>query len=243
MNAPGESSDKGKPMIDDLVSFIRELAARQKLDEYDEATTQQCLVLPVFRKLGWDDTDPKEVTTQYSVGSGRCDYALSVSSDKKVLCEVKTPSENDLSKHERQLVNYAFERGAELAVLTNGVSWWFYLPMLKGPWERRKFFTVDIRSQSPEDAAERLEDFLGKGNVTNGKAVSKAEELQRGREKKERIDETLPDAWRELVEGPDEMLLNLLCGRVEKMCGFKPGIEQVTAFLKKEKTPYDTPQN
>ena len=223
-------------MIDGLASLICDIAGRPEVRGYDEATTQTGIVLPMLQRLGWDVFSPKEVAPQYAVGNGRVDYALLPSRDKKVLCEVKAPSE-DLEKHQQQLVKYAFQEGAEIGVLTNGLAWWLYLPMLKVPWERRKFFTVDLMKQSPEDAAERLEVFLSKSNVRSGRAATVAEDAQRGREKKENIEQALPDAWCEIVSEPDDRVVSILCERAEKICGFRPATEEARVFIKNAAAP------
>ena len=227
--------------MSELCELIKEIISRPDLESYDEATTQTGIVLPIFQKLGWDVFNPKEVSPQYGLGSGRVDYAL-ICPSKKVLCEVKKPAE-DLSDHEEQLVNYAFHEGAELAVLTNGVAWWFYLPMLTIPWEKRKFYAVDLKKQPAEDVAQRFEDFLARENVKTGQAKSKADEIHRGQQRRQAIEETIPRAWEELVREPDPLLVERLGERVEKMCGFEPGAERLKRFLREQTFAEELPVN
>ncbi len=72
------------------------------------------------------------------------------------------------------MVYYSFQQGVKLAILTNGVTWWFYLPSEEGGWEQRKFFTVDLLEQSIEDAAEKFESLLTRNSIETGIAYQNA---------------------------------------------------------------------
>ena len=48
---------------------------------------------------------------------------LLINQKKRVFLEVKRASEN-LESHEKQLLEYSFTEGIDLAVLTNGLVWW-----------------------------------------------------------------------------------------------------------------------
>ena len=224
----------------DLLDVIKQIVDRKDLQSYDERTTELALVLPILDALGWKVFDPKEVIAQYAVGKDRVDYALCADYGKKVLCEAKDAS-TVLGVHEQQLVNYAFEEGAELAVLTNGLTWWLYLPLLGVPWQQRKFSTVDLQEQSAEDAAQRLMDFLSKEAVCTGRSKTKAEEFHRSRQNKQRVRETLPIVWNEMLAQPDKGLLDLLSHGVEHRCGVKPLPDDVKAFLNGASVPAVTP--
>ena len=64
--------------LEDTLTHILEHA--RQLADANEATTQQYVVLPILRALGWDDTDlaSMEVLPEYQVESRRADYALYV---------------------------------------------------------------------------------------------------------------------------------------------------------------------
>ena len=72
--------------------------------------------------------------------------------------EVKRARVN-LEDHQQQLLEYCFQEGVRLAVLTNGRTWWLYLPLQAGSWEQRRFLTIDLESQTSRGrrtAAHRL---------------------------------------------------------------------------------------
>jgi len=168
---------------------------------------------------------------EFSVDSGRVDYCLVINGKEAVFIEVKQANE-DLGEHQEQLLRYAFHGGVELAVLTNGLLWWLFLPLKQGSWERRRFFAVDLIQQRPADAADHLGTFLAREAVESGKAVREAEALYRSREKERLIERTLPDAWRTICNEPDEILVELLQEKVASICGHRPEPKHVARFLR-----------
>ncbi|MFH1656156.1 MAG: type I restriction endonuclease, partial [Candidatus Nealsonbacteria bacterium] len=137
-------------MEEQLKQFINE-KRNEKLISLDEAATKQSIVLRLLSILGWNIYDIDEVNPEYSIGGKSVDYSLRINGKNKVFIEVKRIKE-ELENHQEQLLSYAFREGISLAVLTNGISWWFYLPLQPGSdWERRKFLTINIIQQKNKD--------------------------------------------------------------------------------------------
>jgi hypothetical protein len=143
----------------------------------------------------------------------------------------------DLEGYQDQLLDYSFKEGVKLAVLTNGISWWFYLPLHEGSWEQRKFYTIELYDQVAEDITSKFIDFLSIDKVFNGTAVENATKIITGKQKQSLIEETIPKAWDKLVTGHDEKLLELLADTTEKLCGYKPDYLTVEKFLTTCKIP------
>ena len=158
------------------------------------------------------------------------DYALRHNNYNKVFIEVKKVGE-DLEKHQEQLLNYSFQEGVKLAILTNGVTWWFYLPLHEGSWEQRKFYTIEIYDQDAEEITQKFVEFLFKENVVSGKAIENAEKIYTSKQKQYLIKDTLPKAWDKLINEPDENLIELIAETTEKLCGYKPDHSTVENFL------------
>ena len=217
-------------MNDRLLRLIQEFKKNRSLLSFDEAATKQVVVLRILRYLGWDQYNRDEVYPEYSVAKKSVDYALRYNGSNKVFIEVKKINE-DLEKHQKQLLDYSFEEGIRLSILTNGISWWFYLPLHEGSWEQRKFYTIEIIDQESEDVVKKFEELLSKENVISGKAVENAENLYENRQKQYIIKETLPKAWNKIRIEPDEALVELLADTTEKLCGYRPGNEMVEQFL------------
>ena len=113
-----------------------------------------------------------EVVPEFSVGTGRIDYCLRINQRNAVFIEVKRTTE-DLERHEKQLLEYSFEHGVDLAILTNGLIWWFYLPLVGGNWHDRKFFTIDIRQQNPSTASQHFNELLHRDSVADRELLDK----------------------------------------------------------------------
>ena len=214
-----------------LQDFINTKKQEGGIVKQGEEATKQGLILPILQQLGWNPFDVQEVFPEYSIRNGRVDYSLRINNLNKVFIEVKKVSE-DLEKHQEQLLRYAFNHGVKLAILTNGVIWWFYLPLHEGSWEQRRFYTIDIQSQLTADITEKLTAFLSKREVVDGKAVRNAENIYNSRQKGEIIRDTLPKAWQKLLSESDEALSEVVAETVEKICGYKPDFDVVIQFLK-----------
>ena len=62
-----------------------------------------------------------------------------------------------------------------MAALTNGLNWWFYLPLKEGTVEARQFCRLDISVQDISEVCDLLIEFLSRENVYSGAAVKNAE--------------------------------------------------------------------
>ena len=198
---------------------------------FDEAATKQGMILPLLSKLGWSCFDVEEVYPEYGVEERRVDYALRILKANKVFIEAKRPAE-DLEKHQCQLLEYSFAEGVKLAVLTNGRTWWFYLPLSEGGWEERKFYAVDLELQPCDQIAAKFMDYLSKPKVSSGEAVRNAEESRDSLNKERKLQETLPKALEKILSDAGDEITDLLAGTTEQVCGFKPDADRVSLFLK-----------
>jgi hypothetical protein len=196
-----------------------------------EEVTRQGAILPILDQLGWNIYNTREVIPEFSLGTGRVDYCLKIGERNAVYLEIKRMSE-DLSRHERQLLEYAFADGIEIAVLTNGLLWWLYLPLERGSWQERKYFTIDIRQQEPATAVGYFCDFLNREAVASGSALANARKVQASRVKKQIIIQTMPKAWEQILQEPDDLLMELLADRTESMSGYRPELDALKHFLK-----------
>ena len=158
------------PILANIKKQIAKVAAID-FTESSEQATREMAVNPVIGALGWDTFNPSEVAREFSVLGGRVDYCLRGQSGNLVLIEVKSTG-TDLTKHQEQLLRYAFEGGVELAVLTDGLIWWLYLPMASGRnWEQRRFSRIDLRE---DNAASNIYRFLSRDDVVGGAALEEA---------------------------------------------------------------------
>ena len=112
-------------------------------------------------------------------------------------------------------------------MLTNGLTWWFYLSLRAVSWEQRKFTTVELDKQNRAEIVQKLADLLSKENVRSGKAIQNAETLY----KQHRISATLPEAWNQLVSEPEDLIVDLLVEKTKELCGEETDKITVERFL------------
>ena len=231
---------RGVKMKEPLIAFIKNLKTNKRINSFDEATTKQAVILKLLSILEWDIFNDEEVKPEYKVSSKSVDYCLRIVNTNKVFLEIKKIRE-DLEKHQEQLLNYSFQEGVKLAVLTNGITWWFYLPLYEGSWGQRRFYAIDILQQKSDEIALKFIDFLSKDNIITGKAHQNAEEIYKSRKKQTVIKDTLPKVWEKIISKPDEILVELLSETTEKICGYKPEVKEIEHFLSKIKKISITP--
>lgn len=221
-------------MKEQLGAFVEHLKEDKEIASFDEAATKQAIVLRLLSILEWDTYSIDEVTPEYSVRGRKVDYCLKTGNIKRAFLEVKKTGEQ-LESHQEQLLNYSFHEGVKLAILTNGIQWWFYLPLREGSWENRKFYTIDIRQQKTEEVATKFIDFLSRENIASGRASQNAGEVYEGHRKQIILEDTLPKVWNKIIVDPDEVLIDLISETTEKFCGQRPKSGMVERFISENK--------
>lgn len=223
-------------MEEQLKQFINE-KRNEKLISLDEAATKQSIVLRLLSILGWNIYDIDEVNPEYSIGGKSVDYSLRINGKNKVFIEVKRIKE-ELENHQEQLLSYAFREGISLAVLTNGISWWFYLPLQPGSdWERRKFLTINIIQQKNKD--EIVTNFIKillRNNILSGESIEIAKTIHKSRQRQNIINSTLPKAWNKIIFESNKALIDLINDVTVNLCGFGPSDEKIVKFINKHKS-------
>ena len=149
-------------MSEQLRKFIEDIKSNPEVNYYDEPTIEHAVVTPLLKCLGWNISNTNGIKFRYIVGKDKVDYALMVNSKPRVFIEVKRSGLQFNVDEKKQLLNYADYQGVEQAILTNGLSWEFYLPLHKGSWEERKFYSIDISQQDLDDIVSKFLGFLEK---------------------------------------------------------------------------------
>ena len=224
-------------MTEDLIAFLDNVRSNAHLPSFTEDQTKMAIVQPILRRVGWDTENVDEVSPEFSVENRRVDYALRVNNRSVVFIEAKRPGE-DLENHQEQLLDYSFRQSVDIAVLTNGITWAFYLPRADGDWKSRRAYTIDIIEQEVTSIASKFFDLLSKKDVESGKAHQRAEELRKTKVKEKTIQEALPEAWNRLIEEPDSLIVDLLAETAERIRGYKPEPASVMEFLKQHEAQF-----
>jgi len=214
-----------------LETTLTDITARLRQGRFpNEQAISQGIVLRVLQELGWDTWDTAVVWPEYKTGEGRADFALCHPPSKPaVLIEVKQPGKAEDAV--RQALEYAFHPGVPSVVLSDGKTWSFYLPAEQGSYEDRRVYKLDLFERPPAEAGETLHRYLAHSRVESGEALKTAREEYRSRNRRSQARAAIPEAWRELVEKGDELLVDLLAGAVESKAGVRPEDDDVAEFL------------
>jgi len=214
-----------------LETTLTDITARLRQGRFpNEQAISQGVVLRALQELGWDTWDTAVVWPEYKTGEGRADFALCHPPSKPaVLIEVKQPGKAEDAV--RQALEYAFHTGVPFVVLSDGKTWSFYLPAEQGSYEDRRVYKLDLFERPPAEAAETLHRYLAHSRVESGEALETARKEYRSRNRRSQARAAIPEAWRELVEKGDELLVDLLAGAVESKAGVRPEDDDVAEFL------------
>jgi len=168
---------------------------------------------------------------EYTNPRGRVDYALSPSRNSPaVFVEVKRVGQT--ADADRQLFEYAFHEGAQIAILTDGRIWNFYLPGQHGSYEDRRVYQLDIVERETAEVVSRFRRYLDRTRVAGGAALNDAQSDYYASASRRAAELTLPKAWIQLLAEPDGLLIDLLRERTEALCGHKPNDVALEAFLR-----------
>lgn len=210
-----------EPTLTDIANRLREGRFP------NEQAISQGIVLRLLQELGWDTA---VVWPEFQTGEGRADFALCHPPAKPaIFIEVKQPGKAEDGV--RQGLEYAFHTGVPVIVLTDGKTWSFYLPAEQGSYEDRRVYKLDLFERPAAEAAEILHRYLAHSKVESGEALETARTEYRSRHRRAQARAAIPEAWRELVEKGDELLVDILASAVESKAGIRPDADDVAEYL------------
>jgi hypothetical protein len=213
-----------------LVEFIKKIQSDDRFVTFDEAAIKQGVVLKILSLLDWDPFDVDEVQPEYEMQSSKVDFCLKKEKTNKVFILVRK-NEKDFPRHQDKVLSVSVQGKVPIGILTNGLTWWFFLPLVQGSADEKKFLTIEMGNQKAEEASETFENFLTKENVLSGEAEKAAEDIYTARQRDLFIKETLPKAWAQLMSDPKKWLADILGSMTEELCGYHPDREVIEEFI------------
>ena len=205
----------------------------------NEESAKLQILVPILQNLGWDPFGP-EVLYEHPVGGkgggGRVDIALKSSGRVVALIEAKAPGA-DLDSHVSQVLRYAFHEGVDICVLTTGLEWWLYLPRESGPPQERLFAVLRVREDPVEQLLEDFNAFLSKETLVNGQAERRAKAVRKAGLEAAQLNKEIPAIWTQILQKPDEELVELLGKRIYEKVNLRPTKQQVVAALQGSPIP------
>lgn len=131
------------------------------------------------------------------------------------------------------MLEYAFLFGVDLACLTNGITWQFFLPLKEREYEQRLFYTIDLENQSLDEIEKFFFDILRREAVESRNAMRVAEEIFIKKNKNTIIKNAFPAVWKDIITNPPQEILDVICDKIEKACGYRPDDATVARLLLK----------
>ena len=198
----------------------------------DEDDVCEFIVKRLLQALGWDIFNRQVFIREYSVNSGRVDFALfHPPSAPKILIEVKRIGKIDASAEE-QLFSYAYHNGVPVLILTDGKKWHFFYGTGEGSYDERRVRLIDLEEMDSGKSAELFRRYLDYQSVCAGEAKEAIVADHHAVVRQQRITNAFPEAWTALVEEADELLRDVVAEKVRELCGDDPSPDQVLDFLR-----------
>ena len=232
---------------------LREVIERiRNLDEppTNEEATKFQIVLPILQELGWDFTDPAQVQPEYTIPStdgddrkGRVDIALMKSPKGNriplpvALIEVKAPRA-ELESAIRQMLRYAFDSSAAVSALTDGLTWWLFLPHeTQFHAQERRFAVVDLRKDRLQKIIDEFTTYLALSELTTRRPERHAKKVLSNHHDPMKARRDLEKEWRKFLDGKDKTLFDVIASVIFKSIGQRPSDDQISALLRNETLP------
>lgn len=118
-----------------------------------------------------------------------------------------------------------------MAVLTDGQTWSIYLPAEQGSYEDRRAYKLDLLERTIEESSDKLIRYLQRERIVSRQALEDARRDYNSRNTRNQARSAIPEAWKEIIDSEEPLLIDLVSETVEKKCGFKPDKSDVTDFL------------
>ena len=142
------------PLIQRLPSLLEHLQT--------EEATKHALVMPFIAALGYDVFNPQEVIPEFVADVGlkkgeKVDYAVKLNGEIILIVECKQARTNLSTTEMSQLFRYFAVTKARIALLTNGVQYWFYSDLEEpNKMDPHPFLELDLSNPRPSEFAEIL---------------------------------------------------------------------------------------
>jgi hypothetical protein len=175
-----------------------------------EEATKNALVMPFLQALGYDVFNPAVVVPEFVADVGvkkgeKVDYALKRDDHIIALVECKPYGSNLAQEQFSQLYRYFSVTEARIAILTNGVEYWFYSDLdERNKMDAQPFFKFDLTSFRPPQI-QQLEKFRPESFELD-RILDTASFLK--------YSQLVQAAIAEEMEDPSDDLVRLFAGRV-----------------------------
>lgn len=201
----------------------------------EEHAVELGVILPLLRWADWDTEDLTQIYPQRPLptltNTGKVDFDLQIGGKSRIFIEGKRwnhPLRENVE--EEQLREYCVAGKPDLAVLTNGRQWLFYLPPTKRKPKLRQFLALDIISDNDRDIEQSFRRFLSYESIQAIRTTcTAAKKLYDDHATTAVVLKGLRDAWNELVH--DQEKLKDVLRHVTQDSDIQPSDDQLVKFL------------
>ena len=125
----------------------------------------------------------------------------------------------------------------DICALTTGLEWWLYLPRESGPPQERRFAVLRVSESPVEQLLEDFGAFLSREMLVNGQAERRAKAVRKASLEAAQLNKEIPAIWTQMLQKPDEELVELLSKRIYEKVNLRPTNPQVVAALRGSPIP------
>ena len=135
--------------------FVRTIIETYQ-DVHGEQETKNKLIEPLFKQIGYEINCIEDIRTEVDCGMGirseKVDYVLCIAGKPKILVEAKDWKVGLSKHHTNQLFRYFCSTDCKLAILTNGIKYWFYSDFEReNIMDEKPFHKMNILSPNEND--------------------------------------------------------------------------------------------
>lgn len=181
-----------KDKLEDSIKEIRnKIVDHKDIYNKNETAVRDQLIEPILLALGWDTKNPNEVLPEQKTQEGKPDYSLIIDGDPYLYIEAKNLSRDIKDKNNiRQLARYAFDKGKDFGILTNGKEWLLFRSYEKNTdVSDRVIWSVDISEDSIEKIIVRLK-TISDENIQSLPNLTQKQDI-------------LSETWDTIVQSPE----------------------------------------
>jgi len=119
---------KSDKTLEELIDLVKEYKHpdETRCRICNEAVTEEVIINPILKCMGWDTSNPCEVHREYSIGRKKVDYALRKNKTNLIFIEVKNFNLDLTLENKNQIIDYCLLKKVKWGILTNGREWYFY---------------------------------------------------------------------------------------------------------------------
>jgi len=217
----------------DLIDRIENIAHKidKNIDSLEtEEATKNALIMPFISNiLGYDVFDPNEVVPEFTADVGtkkgeKIDYAIRQDGQVIILIEAKRSKDKLQQNHASQLYRYFSVTHARIAILTNGIDYWFYTDLdATNKMDDKPFMEINLAEFDQSLLGELKK--LTKNNFDIDSVLNSAGELKYTRQIKLELLQN--------YNNPEEDFVRLLAKKVYDGTVTQKVLEQFTEITKR----------